>query len=47
MDSETQEIIDYFLNESRESVAEVEPLLIGLEAGGGDLGMRGTAGRFS
>lgn len=34
MDSETQEIIDYFLTESRESVAEVEPLLIGLEAGG-------------
>ncbi len=35
MDSETQEIIDYFLTESRESVAEVEPLLIELEAEGG------------
>ncbi len=35
MDSETQEIIDYFLTESRESVAEVEPLLIELESEGG------------
>ena len=35
MDSETQEIIDYFLTESRESVAEVEPLLIQLEGGQG------------
>jgi len=35
MDNETQEIIDYFLTESRESVAEVEPLLIELEAEGG------------
>jgi len=35
MDSETQEIIDYFLTESRESVAEVEPLLIELEEEGG------------
>ena len=35
MDNETQEITDYFLTESRESVAEVEPLLIELEAEGG------------
>ena len=35
MDHETLEIIDYFLTESREAVAEVEPLLIELESEGG------------
>jgi two-component system chemotaxis sensor kinase CheA len=56
MDSETQEIIDYFLSESRDTLQEVEPLLIELEGGQapGDEGlaaifrlfhsMKGTAG---
>lgn len=35
MDSETQEIVDYFLTESREALVEVEPLLISLESDGG------------
>jgi two-component system chemotaxis sensor kinase CheA len=35
MDSETQEIIDFFLTESREALAEVEPLIIALEQEGG------------
>ena len=35
MDSETREIIDHFLTESREAVAEVDPLLMELEAEGG------------
>ncbi|HCH62676.1 MAG: chemotaxis protein CheA [Deltaproteobacteria bacterium] len=35
MDSETKEIIDCFIGESREAIAEVEPLLMELEAEGG------------
>ncbi len=56
MDSETQELIDYFLSESRETLQEVEPLIIQLD-GDGDVddetlaaifrlfhSMKGTAG---